>query len=650
MKKTKLRETKGITLIALVVTIVVLLILAGISIALLTGEDGIIKKAIEAQKRNEKAEAEEQVKIAVMGSYDESGKINMGLLNENLKKIPGLTYNGKPLDEDNKIEKLPAKVQVNGYDVTIEENGGVSSEESDGNSEVDTKNEITIECDPESNSTVSRNQEVSITVTSKLDITSKEVKAMWSKENLEAGKLPDNFIASSETISVEQNEKTLEGTSFNAGVSETGAYYLYVQATINGETVTKKTGPYQLQRTPVPSDIIITPTETTTTSVTFEITTTENFEGYELQYKKGSSTTKWETYTGEIEIDENMTLYARLYNAQTEHSIENSFAVETIECLHKVMHAISSTEHQCDSCGYKEEHTFSTRSGYCDAYGHTCEVCKEFYEHNWDYMDETYHKCEDCGKMEEHTISFGGMYEDNCSKCNYGVPHNWQDDGISEYHYCSYCNTTEQHNWEEDMNNEGHHHCATCGATREHEYDEFYSETEHMCKWCGKVSAHVYDGPAGMYGSDQHVCSVCHQYGNHIYDIMSSNPNEHTCTLCGATETHTYMEDVGSLYHTCTTCGYMGEHEYNNGFANSTEHECSICHHKEMHRWSSDYMSGEHYCLDCSYSEMHSWSDSGDGMTHSCFTCGASSDHEWMDDGMGGYYCSVCNATKQGDY
>ena len=36
---------KGITLIALVVTIVVLLILAGISISMLTGENGVITQA-----------------------------------------------------------------------------------------------------------------------------------------------------------------------------------------------------------------------------------------------------------------------------------------------------------------------------------------------------------------------------------------------------------------------------------------------------------------------------------------------------------------------------------------------------------------------------------------------------------------------------
>jgi flagellar basal body-associated protein FliL len=44
MKKIK-GKNKGITLIALIVTIIVLLILAGVSIAMLTGENGILNRA-----------------------------------------------------------------------------------------------------------------------------------------------------------------------------------------------------------------------------------------------------------------------------------------------------------------------------------------------------------------------------------------------------------------------------------------------------------------------------------------------------------------------------------------------------------------------------------------------------------------------------
>ena len=58
------RENKGISLIALVITIIVLLILAGISIATLLGDDGLLNKANEAKNKTSEAEAEEWDKTA----------------------------------------------------------------------------------------------------------------------------------------------------------------------------------------------------------------------------------------------------------------------------------------------------------------------------------------------------------------------------------------------------------------------------------------------------------------------------------------------------------------------------------------------------------------------------------------------------------
>ena len=61
----KLKETKeGITLIALVVTIIVLLILAGISITLIFGTDGLITRAMDSSKNHKIAELLEKRKQA----------------------------------------------------------------------------------------------------------------------------------------------------------------------------------------------------------------------------------------------------------------------------------------------------------------------------------------------------------------------------------------------------------------------------------------------------------------------------------------------------------------------------------------------------------------------------------------------------------
>ena len=53
-----MKEQKGITLVALVITIIILLILAGISIASLTGS-GLFNKAKEAKNASENASREE---------------------------------------------------------------------------------------------------------------------------------------------------------------------------------------------------------------------------------------------------------------------------------------------------------------------------------------------------------------------------------------------------------------------------------------------------------------------------------------------------------------------------------------------------------------------------------------------------------------
>ncbi len=60
---TKNKSQKGITLIALVVTIIVLLILAGISISMLTGQNGILNRAQEAKGKTETAQKDENQKL-----------------------------------------------------------------------------------------------------------------------------------------------------------------------------------------------------------------------------------------------------------------------------------------------------------------------------------------------------------------------------------------------------------------------------------------------------------------------------------------------------------------------------------------------------------------------------------------------------------
>ena len=70
--ETKKRATKGITLIALVVTIVVLLILAGVSINLVIGNNGIITKAGDARDANKYATIKDEYELYKSNQYIES--------------------------------------------------------------------------------------------------------------------------------------------------------------------------------------------------------------------------------------------------------------------------------------------------------------------------------------------------------------------------------------------------------------------------------------------------------------------------------------------------------------------------------------------------------------------------------------------------
>ena len=65
MKKVK-KEEKGITLIALVITIVVLIILATVSIATLTGENGILTRAADSKTETEEAKEDELRRLTAL--------------------------------------------------------------------------------------------------------------------------------------------------------------------------------------------------------------------------------------------------------------------------------------------------------------------------------------------------------------------------------------------------------------------------------------------------------------------------------------------------------------------------------------------------------------------------------------------------------
>ena len=154
------KDKRGITLIALVVTIIVLLILAGVSVSMLTGQNGILTNAAKAKENTEAASDLEflQTKAyeAVTNYYvkGQTGSENEYILEE-LGKVSGVEtsvsqgtvkYNGKTYDiseiigntsEQKAIEKEEGLKQVTAATATDAADKEIlSSKDSDGNAKV----------------------------------------------------------------------------------------------------------------------------------------------------------------------------------------------------------------------------------------------------------------------------------------------------------------------------------------------------------------------------------------------------------------------------------------------------------------------------------------------------------------------------------
>ena len=114
------KETqKGITLIALVITIIVLLILAGVSIAMLTGQNGILTQAQNSKTITENKSAEEKVKLAVMSARtrSETAALELDKLKEEIANQGGTATNNE----------FPLSVTIDGKTFTVANTGVVTA-------------------------------------------------------------------------------------------------------------------------------------------------------------------------------------------------------------------------------------------------------------------------------------------------------------------------------------------------------------------------------------------------------------------------------------------------------------------------------------------------------------------------------------------
>ena len=112
MKQNKiLKGSRGITLIALVITIIVLLILAAVSIATLTGENGILTQATRAGEETRGGEVDESIKL--WKTEKQTNKLTGGTTSKSKEELLGELKDKKLLTED-EYQSL-----LNGEEITI---------------------------------------------------------------------------------------------------------------------------------------------------------------------------------------------------------------------------------------------------------------------------------------------------------------------------------------------------------------------------------------------------------------------------------------------------------------------------------------------------------------------------------------------------
>ena len=93
MKKIRNKKERGVTLIALVVTIIVLIVLAGVSINLMFGQLGVVTKSKEAKEENLKQTAKDVMSLKITNIQIENYTEN--------ETLPSLQFLADKLCEDN---------------------------------------------------------------------------------------------------------------------------------------------------------------------------------------------------------------------------------------------------------------------------------------------------------------------------------------------------------------------------------------------------------------------------------------------------------------------------------------------------------------------------------------------------------------------
>ena len=285
----KLRRNKGITLVALVITIIILLILAGVSIQAITNT-GLFTNAKKAQELSNEKLAEEKIKFMLSEwriKNTTEGTTLEEFLMEKLEEnqIQDFEYN----EEDENYE-----VVIDKQIITINKNGEILKIEQSGPRPIISEIKI-------------------------VNIKGEEI----PKKSIEVGsqKIYIKFKASIENGDIEQvkiqdKEVPFENEQYSYEVSENGNYTFEIIGKVNEKTYSKNRTIVINQYDTLPSQPIINSSFGYSTLTAYGIETKNIIsikfdENDETKNYYSFDEKNWEEYKGEINANINQTIYAK---------------------------------------------------------------------------------------------------------------------------------------------------------------------------------------------------------------------------------------------------------------------------------------------------------------------------------------------------
>ena len=290
MKKSlKIQTENGITLLALVITIIILLILAGVAISALT-QTGLFDKAKQAKEITNKKSAEEKMKL-LLSEWRIENTIDGTTLIEFLnKKLESNQIQDFEYDEESENYEIVIDNQL----ITVNKNGEILEIGNVGPRPIISEIKIV-------NSAGEEIPQKSI------EVGSQKIYIKF-KASIENGTI--------EHIKIEDKEIYLEDEQYRYEVSENGNYTFEIIGKVNEKTYSKNRTIIINQYDTVPNQPIIT------SSLGYPILTqygVENKNTISIKFDEGSEIKNyysfdeknWKEYNGEINVDGNQIIYAK---------------------------------------------------------------------------------------------------------------------------------------------------------------------------------------------------------------------------------------------------------------------------------------------------------------------------------------------------